>query len=308
VSAGAIMSPHFLLLSGVGDPNELVKHNISCVIDLPSIGTGLQDQTRNTFVQEFKASVSNDSAFVDPFSSSSGALSFTNIHQLLGNTAAAATINGLFADAKTRAETIVARGGWTNVAGLEEVYHMQAEIISGTTPVIEFSESTVALNTSSFIALQAWNLLPQSRGRVSLASSNPFDYPLVDPAYLDDAFDIMIQGAGASSTRKLLASPFFSDVLGPEISPGQAILPSNASATAYEAYVKATYAPVYHPIGTVAMMPREKGGSLDSQLKVYGAMNVRVIDASILPFQISAHLSATLYGVAEKAADIILGK
>lgn len=53
------------------------------------------------------------------------------------------------------------------------------------------------------------------------------------------------------------------------------------------------------------MMPRELGGVVDSNLTVYGTTNVRVIDASVLPFQVCGHLTSTLYAVAEKAADII---
>lgn len=53
------------------------------------------------------------------------------------------------------------------------------------------------------------------------------------------------------------------------------------------------------------MLPREKGGVVSSDLKVYGAKNVRVVDASILPFQLCGHLTSTLYAVAEKAADLI---
>jgi choline dehydrogenase len=55
-------------------------------------------------------------------------------------------------------------------------------------------------------------------------------------------------------------------------------------------------------------MSRDLGGVVDPQLRVYGTSNVRVVDASILPLQISGHLTATLYAVADRASDIILGK
>jgi choline dehydrogenase len=74
---------------------------------------------------------------------------------------------------------------------------------------------------------------------------------------------------------------------------------------AWEKFVKDTFTSVWHPIATLSMMKEEFGGVVDSQLKVYGLANVRVVDASVLPVQLSAHLSSSLYGIAEKAAVMI---
>ena len=64
----------------------------------------------------------------------------------------------------------------------------------------------------------------------------------------------------------------------------------------------------YHPISTAAMLPKDIGGVVDTSLKVYGTSNVRVVDASIIPFQVCGHLQSTVYAVAERAADIIKGR
>jgi choline dehydrogenase-like flavoprotein len=61
----------------------------------------------------------------------------------------------------------------------------------------------------------------------------------------------------------------------------------------------------FHYIATAAMMPRELGGVVDSNLTVYGTSNVRIVDASVVPFQVCGHLTSTLYAIAEKAADMI---
>ena len=63
--------------------------------------------------------------------------------------------------------------------------------------------------------------------------------------------------------------------------------------------------PNHHPIGTASMMSRELGGVVDPELRVYGTKNVRVVDASILPLQFSGHLTATLYAVSERVAEMI---
>lgn len=62
-----------------------------------------------------------------------------------------------------------------------------------------------------------------------------------------------------------------------------------------------------HPVGTCAMMPEGKGGCVDAELRVYGVGGMRVVDASVMPLIVGTALQATVYAVAEKAADLIKG-
>jgi choline dehydrogenase len=73
-------------------------------------------------------------------------------------------------------------------------------------------------------------------------------------------------------------------------------------------FVKANTVTEYHPIGTCAMLPKEKGGAVDDQLRLYGTSNIRVADASIFPLHVQGNIVSLVYALAEKAADLIKGK
>jgi len=62
---------------------------------------------------------------------------------------------------------------------------------------------------------------------------------------------------------------------------------------------------MFHPVGTAPLAPKEIGGVVDPSLKVYGTKNLRVVDASVIPLQIGVPPMATVYAIAERAADII---
>lgn len=123
-----------------------------------------------------------------------------------------------------------------------------------------------------------------SRGLVSLASSDPFVYPLIDPAYLDDDFDVIVQTAATKASRKLMTSSYLSPFVGTEVVPGLKIIAENANDYEWAAYVKISAMPVYHPLGTVAMMSKELGGSVDSSLRVSLALIVLTKLRSFLTF------------------------
>lgn len=70
-------------------------------------------------------------------------------------------------------------------------------------------------------------------------------------------------------------------------------------------YAEKNVLTIWHPIGTSALLPAKDGGVVDPSLKVYGMRNLRVVDASIIPICISGHIQSAVYGIAERAAEMI---
>jgi choline dehydrogenase-like flavoprotein len=138
-----------------------------------------------------------------------------------------------------------------------------------------------------------------SRGSIHINSSNATVHPVINPNYFSVPFDVKVATAGTAYCRKVAATQQYTAILGTEVYPGQGADLQNFTTTS-------GFNTACHPIGTASMLPRQDGGVVDSSLKVYGTANVRVVDASIIPLHISAHPQGTVYGIAEKAADIIL--
>ncbi|KAJ7128432.1 hypothetical protein C8R44DRAFT_830241 [Mycena epipterygia] len=205
------------------------------------------------------------------------AIVYLNIYQLFGSQASAkvSQIQGnLSAWATSQA------GSALSTTALQQIYQVQANlIINNNTPVVELFYDTG---------------FPDC-GSVKITSTDPFIYPTIKVNYFSVGIDLDMQVAGARLARRIITSPPLSSLSTGETIPGNAV-PDNADRG---------FASVAHPIGTAAMMRRALAGVVDAQLKVYDTANVRVVDASIMPLQVSAHLSTTLYGVVEKAANLI---
>ncbi|KAG6843762.1 hypothetical protein H0H87_000777 [Tephrocybe sp. NHM501043] len=167
--------------------------------------------------------------------------------------------------------------------------------------------------TSFLILLHAFN-----HGSVHILSKEPDAAPAIEHNYLDNELDMKILIEGYKLMRKIYSSEPLRDLIAEEVSPGPAIQTDEALAE----YIKKVLESTCHPIGTASMLPREDQGVVNARLKVYGTKNLRVVrdifsltnslkargnqvDASIIPINIAAHIQATMYAVAEKAADII---
>ena len=145
---------------------------------------------------------------------------------------------------------------------------------------------------------------PLSRGSVQLSSTDPFDDPLVDPRYLSHPSDGQLSVESVKYNRKIMATEALQRIGTTETFPG-------ANVTSDEAILeslKSIMTTSWHPAGTCAMMPREIGGVVDSELKVYGVENLRVVDASIMPILPAAHMQATVYAIAEKVCSFYYDK
>ena len=145
---------------------------------------------------------------------------------------------------------------------------------------------------------------PLSRGTVRLPSKDPWDPPLVDPRYLTHPSDVKMIVECVRLVRRLIDTPEMREIHLSELVPGPAL---SDIGNALETYVRTSLLTAWHPAGSAAMLPKELGGVVDPNLKVYGVGNLRVVDASVIPMLPSAHTMATVYAIAEKAADMIKG-
>lgn len=195
------------------------------------------------------------------------------------------------------------KGSGSSKEALQTIFGIQADlIVNKNAPVVELFYDTGYPNA---LGVDLWTLLPFSRGTVQITSPDAFTKPQITVNYFSADIDLDIQIASCKLARNLFQTPPLSTLSTGESQPGFSRVPPAASDADWKGWVWDTFNPVQHPIATCAMMRRELGGVVDGRLRLYGAANVRVVDASVVPMQISAHLSSTLYAVAEKVADMI---
>jgi choline dehydrogenase len=153
--------------------------------------------------------------------------------------------------------------------------------------------------------LATWQQRPESLGYVRAKSSDPFAKPLIQPNYLAHEEDQRVLLAGIKLSRRLMNTEPLAPYFDYEGYPGVHI--QNDDELLDVARQRSTT--VYHLMGTCRMAPAtDPTAVVDDQLRVHGMQNLRVIDASIMPTMLSANLNAGVLMIAEKGADMVLGK
>lgn len=307
IAAGAIHSPQLLMLSGIGPSTTLDSLSIPVNVDLPGVGSNLQDHGQvwcwypyynssysNPTELDHNQTFAND-AWAEYEANRTGPLTSSAIDGVAfpalpfivnGSTAIAQA-----ASAQSAQQYLAAGLDSTVVAGFAEQLPMLIEALQDAT------RASYELINGNDGVLNVATMRPFSRGLVTLSSSDPFDPPVIDPRYGSNPIDYQVSLAAMAFNQRLLVTQSLS-----QMDPVQRYPPADATDAELQLYIGSKLQTEYHPAGTNAMMPIHLGGVVSADLLVYGTANVRVVDASIIPMIPAAHLQAVVYGIAEKVS------
>lgn len=279
LAAGALNSPQLLMLSGIGDAEQLRKLSIPVVKDLPGVGRGLKDHVAAPV--QYRAT--------KPVSVVGQLTRFGKIK--LG-------LQWILAKTGLGATNFFEVGGFFRTDPKFTVPNVQLEFV----PLIgEMQHGSVNLENGFqyFMSL----MRPKSEGRVWLASADPNVAPKFIFNFLQDEDDQKQAIAAIKEIRKIVGQPAWDDIRGEEVTPGKHV----QSDEELLEFLKKEAGTNYHPCCS-CRMGTDDMSVVDTHAKVHGFDNLRVIDASIMPAIVSGNLNAPVIMMAEKLADDILGK
>ena len=284
LSGGAINSPQLLMLSGVGDGQQLKDAGIEPILDLPAVGQNLQDHIAVSYFYKVRTATLNDV-----------------LHPMLGKLRAG--LRYVADRAGPLSLSVNQSGGFVRSDAQKLHPNLQLYFSPVSYTKTPLSERKL-LNPDPFSAfLLSHNpCRPTSRGHIALASSNPRDYPLIHPNYLATQEDIDDVLAGNRLLRQLVHTRPLSDIITEELIPGAGIEGDDALLADFRARADT----VYHPTSTCMMGSDPRTSVVDSRLNVHGTSGLRVIDASVFPTITSGNTNAPTVMVAEKGAAMVL--
>jgi choline dehydrogenase len=278
LSGGALNSPQLLMLSGIGPAQALRRHGIEVIADLPGVGANLQDHLDICTIDRCSQPVTYDRT------------------------------NDLLIGLEYY---LFRRGpGTSNIA--ETGAFIRSRHASSAEPDVQLHFVPAILDDHGRnrlpgfgYTLHACTLRPRSRGRLELASINPRDKVRIHANYLSDAegYDLKMLIESVKISRELLAQPAFAAFRAGEMFPGEGV----QGDAAIEAFCRAKAETIYHPIGT-CRMGSDAEAVVDAALRVRGIEGLRVVDASVMPNLIGGNTNAPTIMIAERAADLILGR
>ena len=299
VSAGAINSPQLLMLSGVGPKEQLEALGIEVKADLP-VGKNLQDHQMVLMFTKINQSISLTVNSLDNW--------WTKLQYLLFGTGplskSSLDVSGfLYTDETKRGKTYPdVQFIFFSILPGRDIFNFRDEVVK--------EQLAKHPNEHGFMTVVSLTH-PRSRGTITLKSSDPFDYPAIDPQYLTDKSDVSEFIAALRTWEKFIKTPTMQQ-LGAKVEHGKISFCSQhkfQSDAYWECVTRHLALTVYHHSGTCKMGGANDPSSVvDPQLRVKGIKGLRVVDASVFPNVTAGNTNAPVIMVAEKISDMIRGK
>lgn len=336
--AGSIQSPQILELSGIGSREILEKYGVNFIVENLNVGENLQDHLLVPFSYEAAEGIPTAEMIQEP-----GVLEWALREwkeKGAGPLATGVTGTGFMSYASLVPETertskldqladLLEKFAGPTRPGIAKQLQLQKELLlnegeadiqfnygaTGTSPSAgnDISKLFAHTDPGGYVTIVAVITHALSRGSIHIQSIDPKVPPTIDPRYLSHPVDLNLMTDGLLFTHRLATTKPLADILkdnplgqGKIIQPGYKI-PSAEGLTERSAAdtVKASSASSFHPVGTCSMLPKDDGGVVDPNLKVYGVENLRIVDASIFPLNVRGNIASLVYAVAERAADLI---
>ncbi len=284
LAGGVINSPQLLMLSGVGEPEELKRLDIPVLIGLSGVGRNLQDHVSAILMYQRKT----PGPFLPMMRYDCIARELGKAY-FLGKGFAADVPGGITAFLKSRADL-----------ALPDIQLLLTAAPLGAWP---YMQPFKAPFTDGF-ACRVVMLHPEARGRVTLKSQDPRAHPRIAQNFLSNDADWRALRAGIRLARDVAAQPSMRPFIARETVPGE----GKTSDADIDAHIRNTAITVHHPLGTCKMgVESDPLAVVDTELRVRGAEGLRVIDASVMPDMVSGNINAAVVMIAERAAELIRG-
>lgn len=282
LSAGAFNSPQILMLSGIGDIDQLEQHGIEVIHELKGVGKNLQDHVDTLVVTHHHR---HDLLSFRPqgvwWAIKEGLKFFKNRTGLLTS-------------------VVAESGGFIKSSPSIKRPDLQLHFIPA---AMDDHGRNFKLLLNYGIALHVCLLRPKSRGKVSLYGNNATLHPKIELNMLDHPDDIKTMIKGVKIVRDIFSKSPLVENNGHEIFPGA----NCQTDEEIHEFLKNKSNTIYHPVGT-CKMGNDDMAVVDNELKVHGIAKLRVIDASIMPTLISGNTNAPTIMIAAKIADKILAE
>ena len=280
LAGGAINSPQLLQLSGIGPGRALSAAGVTPLIDSPQVGRNLQDHLGVYLTYECR----------DPI---------TLYRLFRPDRAAWAMLQAVLLGTGHATAVPLEVGGFLRTRSDCDIPDIHITFVPGLS-----LETTQKGQGRHGYLINFYQLRPESRGEIVITSPDPAQPPRIDPNYLAAPADRYCMRDGVRLARRIGENPALARHRKADMSPVAADLTDDP---AIDAWVRAGANTIFHPVGT-ARMGTDPASVVDSELRVRGVAGLRVADASVMPLIVGGNTSAPTMMIAEKAADMMLGR